>query len=211
MYLLARVLGAGHWPAVRWSARALLLELAFVAWRFWSLAGWRELLTWLGLLAGALLLHHVAHRLALGWWVDRNGERQKVNHRNRGHVVFVPTTRTQRITEEVLARSKRRKHIFWLALIGGPLGYFTYGQAATVEWGLAIPLGFFASFALIPLACEALTELLYLSGYQDMHGAKVLDPVPVKPGLREVAAQMAHGDARIAGEQESHALLGGER
>jgi hypothetical protein len=145
--------------------------------------------------------------------VDERGERQYVRTWNRGQPVYDPKTWQQRIIEEAKLRRERRAILFMTgAATLGPiaLAYYAY-QTSSSLWGalaglllvtftLPFGIGFF-----IP---NLVKELTYLSGYQGMEGAKVLDRQPAaQPGREVVETQKAHGDARLAGEAEALSLL----
>lgn len=165
--------------------------------------------------AGAVLLglYRVSDRQALGWIVDERGERQKVIGEADGAVIHSQTTRDRRIIEAAQSALARRKGMAitagGLAFICAVLIYLTYHYSANdpgqpIIGILLLLIG--AAFAIVFLGLVAF-EVLYHLGYQDMGGARVLD-APVKhPGLDTVAAQRAHGDARVATEQEALAML----
>jgi hypothetical protein len=143
--------------------------------------------------------------------VDERGERQRVDHWNRGQPVYNPKTWQQRIFEEATLRHARRKILFGAAVGIGIIAALAYGAgqispmlSIIVIWGAfagSAPLLFFGVPALVK-------EILYQFEYQGMDGAKVLDEQPKPPPGREVVeTQMAHGDARLAGEAEALALL----
>jgi hypothetical protein len=157
--------------------------------------------------------------LLLRWWrnrryvTDERGERQRVIAWNRGQPVYDPKTWQQRVFEEVLVRRERRKWLFGTApFFLGPLAlaYWTFTTEAGVLWGglsglLLMSSALPSMFFFIPALFK---ELLYQSGYQGMQGAKVRDKQPTaQPGREVVETQKAHGDARLAGEDEAVALL----
>lgn len=207
-YAVAIAFGRPPWCRLLWSIRAALVFLAGLGWAYWRSATWREGLVCAGLVIAGLILHHIAHRHALGWIIDSTGERQKVDHLNRGQAIFTPTTRNQRLVEEATVKSQRRKDLAWALAFGGGLGYLAYSLYKPDQWGLAALAGSFGGlFLLFGVLPRLIGELFYQLGYQDMKGAKVLDPEPKRPGVEDVARQKAHGDASIAGEAEALNLL----
>jgi hypothetical protein len=200
------------WGLVVWLLRIVLLFLAFAVWGSLQQSRWLLAAETAAILLLVFGLQRVARRLALGWITDDNGERQKVERWNRGHAIFTPTTRGQRIIEEAQLRDERRKKLLWMGAIGGGLGALAWyawphirsSDLLAMLFGLAC---LFGSFAVIGWFANLLNELLYLSGWQDMRGAKVLDRAPSRPGLDEVAQQKTHGDGRIASEEEALAIL----
>jgi hypothetical protein len=147
---------------------------------------------------------------------DERGERQRVDQWNRGQPVYDPKTWQQRIQEEAILRRKRRRALLAsvpmavLFIVPGLWVLATFGIFGAYV-GLGLLLGgavVLLKFVLPPL----FMELLYLSGYQGMDGAKVLDRPPVtQPGREIVETQKAHGDARFAGEAEALDLLKAKR
>jgi hypothetical protein len=152
-----------------------------------------------------------------GWIIDDNGERQKVERWNRGHAIFKPTTRTKRIIEEARTKAQRRKDLVWYGLaVAGFYGGAAYiwvthqrgvGLGGLLFWPLIV-------FGLAPLGvwlAGMADEILYLSGWQDMTGAKVLDAEPIRPGLADVMNQKVHGEGRVATLPEALNLLDPQR
>jgi hypothetical protein len=128
--------------------------------------------------------------------------------RDQHGILTTQTTRDQRRSEASAAKLERRKQLVMglvVALVCAVLSY------AGVDYPsfkpallLAVPVGLFgAGLAVYDLAFE----LLYQSGFQHMKGARVLDDAPVRPGLEDVKSQKAHGDGRIASEDEALAAL----
>ena len=149
--------------------------------------------------------------------VDERGERQYVKFWNRGQPVYTPKTWQQRVQEEAALRSKRNWTFLWSApLTFGPL-YLAYQAVeahnpllAIVTWPLALELAL--PVGLIFFLPTLLQQILYEVGYQGMDGAKVTDKQPKPPPGRDlVETQKAHGDARLAGEHEAHALLNSKK
>jgi len=200
------------WWLLVWLSRAGLLFLAFAVWGSLQQSRWLLAAEIIAILAVVFGLQRVARRQALGWIIDGNGERQKVTRWNRGHAIFTPTTRDQRIIEEAQLRDERRKKLLWMGVVGGGLSAFAWyawphirtSDVLAMFFGLAC---LFGSFAVIGWFANFLNELLYLLGWQDMRGAKVLDRAPSRPGLDEVAQQMTHGAGRVANEAEALAIL----
>jgi len=196
------------WSTTVWLARGWLLGIAITAWRYHNGAGLHEALSWTAMFVGGLIAHQIAHRQALGWWIDDRGERQKVLAFSRGYVIHGQrTTYLQRIAEEQATRTARRWRIFWFGLVSLPPGYFAWQQMCAADWALAVPVGLLSLYALVPLAWNLEAELLYLAGWQDMEGAKVLDPPPGRPGLDAVYAQQVFGAVPLPGEAESISIL----
>jgi len=144
--------------------------------------------------------------------VDERGERQYVKTWNRGQPVYDPKTWQQRVQEEAVVRRKRRRALLAsvpLAAIFLFCGFWVLGTFGF--FGAYVGLGLLAGGAVVVLRSvlpPLVMELLYLSGYQGMEGAKVLDRRPAaQPGREVVETQKAHGDARLAGEAEALSLL----
>ena len=196
-----------------WRRWALVAALALLAWLIWALHGHLTGRRWAEVGAAAvagLVFHQIARRHAIGWVIDVNGERQKVLHWNRGYPVFVPTSRGQRIVEEAEMNHQRRRALLWSTLIAGSgyFGFYYLYDHHHVQWaGVSALVAMFVTVvAWLPMAVY---ELLYQIGFQDMKGAKVLDPEPYRPGPDEVARQKVHGDADVATQAEARDLLGG--
>lgn len=200
------------WWGATWLLRLAVLGGAFLAWGAFELHDYWSAATYAGMAALAFGLQRVTRRQALGWIVDGNGERQKVTHWSRGYPIHVPTSRGQRVVEEAEAKSSRRRRLLWLGLSGwGLVLWANYlwpltgkSDAIHVLFGMT---AFFGGMLLLPWFLELGMELLYLSGWQDMKGAKVLDLPAPRPGLDEVMQQKTHGDGRVATEEEALALL----
>jgi len=173
----------------------------------------------LGASIAAIVLNVVLRRWAHGseWYIDENGERQRVLAQNRGHVIYNPTTRNQRIIKEGSLRKHRRQTMAWntcfilASILGSALAWNNMTDKVGAVIIIAI-VGTGGVVAAILFLFELFWEILYLTGYQGMIGAKVLDPaVPPRPGLEQVYQQKAHGDARIAGAAEALTLLNPEQ
>lgn len=163
-------------------------------------------------IAGAIFVA-VRRRMRPRYITDERGERQRVISWNRDQPVYDPKTWHQRVFEEVAVRRERRKWLFGTApLVIGPL-WLDYAANNWLLGGLggmltvtsALP----ASFFFIPALVK---EVAYQLGYQGMQGAKVLDKQPTaQPGREVVETQKAHGDARLAGEDEALRLLASKK
>src|SRR5579862_8843420 len=143
------------------------------------------------------------------WWrakyrpryiVDEQGERQRVIKWSHGIPVYNPKTWRQRVHEEVLLRSERRKVLLVFAVVIGPLvGLAAYlGQESD---GLRNAVLVLTGALLVPTLGQWLPplieELRYQFGDASMDGAKVTDKAPkLQPGREVVETQKAHGDAR---------------
>jgi hypothetical protein len=162
----------------------------------------------------ALGLQHVARRQALGWITDEHGERQKVGLYSRGQSVFTPTTRDRRLVEEAFAKKERRQVLVRMGAVAWPLSFLAWRGFALYPDDVWTVVGIFSAlFAIVPMAAwlKALAlEIAYQAGYQDMKGAKVLDPIVARSGLQEVQQQKAHGAGRIATQDEAIASLNPE-
>jgi len=203
---------AVFWWAVTWLFRIGLVAAAVGCWVFLQRHNW----TFTAAMAVAVVtffqLQRSVRRLALGWIIDDNGERQKVESWSRGHAIFTPTTRTQRIVEEARFRDERRKELLWQG--AGVLGL---GVIALYAWPrihssdllfMTLVLScLFGGVLLLIWITTIWSELLYLGGWQDMRGAKVLDNARPQPGLEDVARQKVHGEGRVASQAEALALL----
>jgi hypothetical protein len=210
-YAMTWALGRRRWRRMLWTIRADLVILAGMAWAYWQAATWVEGLVLAGCVVAGLILHHVAHRHALGWIIDSHGERQKVEHLNRGNAIFTPTTRSQRLVEEAASKDMRRKVLVVTLVLGGGLSYLAVYLYNPAHWEYAVIPAVFGGLLLLWALPNLLGELLYQLGYQDMKGAKVLDPEPTRPGIEDVAQQMAHGDATVADQNEALNLLNPRR
>jgi hypothetical protein len=207
---------SSSWWFRTWCARLAMLALLGCAWGVYPAGGWR----WTaGYLAAALVLfglQRVTRQVALGWVIDPNGERQKVDAWVKGLPIYTPTTRAQRIADEAFVRDARRRNLLWLGLSGwgaAAAAFYLYPRYAQSAWFM---IGLFvcglAAIVLVPLwLTELMDELLYLSGWQYMKGAQVLDGEPQRPGLEDVKQQKAHGDGRVATEDEALGLLNPDR
>lgn len=170
---------------------------------------------WAIAIPAAYAMQYVARRHALGWFVDERGERQKVESWGREGPLYVPTSRDMRLVEEEALKTDRRRSLLMATLIGWSCFFATVYIFATLQpHSFLLILGLFSS---IPAAIYlglwfwlAGKEMLYLIGYQDMKGAKVLDPSPARPGLAEVAAQKVHGESHLASEAEALRALKGK-
>jgi hypothetical protein len=200
------------WWATTWVLRLAVLLCAFLAWGAFERGGYWSAATYAGMAALALWLQRATRRQALGWFTDDNGERHKITHWNRGHPIYVPTSRGQRLVEEAETKSHRRKLLLWLGLFGWGFAIWAnylwprYGPSAGIN-GLFYVTVYFGGLLLFLWFLELGMELLYLSGWQDMKGAKVLDPPSPRPGLDNVMQQKVHGEGRVATEEEALALL----
>lgn len=189
----AWAVGAREWQILLWVDRA---ALAGAAWKSWQLHGaLKGRWGWLAFLAVVLLIHHhIARRHALGWIIDASGERQKVERWNGGVAIVKPTTRAQRLIEQAGLRHIRRKGLLWSSIVGWPLAYvghilIQHGQQALGDIAYVASL----SAILIVWLPMAIYELLYQIGFQDMKGAKVLDPEPHRPGFDDGASEAEAG------------------
>jgi hypothetical protein len=203
--------GASLMRAALWGTRAAIVALGLLAWRYHaaeSFAGWFVVG---GSIAALLFVHQLLRRQVLGWFTDAHGERQKAEGVNRDSVVYTPTTRSKRIVEEVSERSDRRKTLLWSTPVVGGLVYFAIRarQDGSTEFFWA-SVFFAALFSIVWLPALA-REVLYLVGYQDLKGAKVLDPAPRRPGIGDVERQKVHGNASLASEDEAADLLNPRR
>jgi hypothetical protein len=210
-------LGQAVWwwiVSVTWACLGGLLLILGVAWTY----GYQVSLLALAV-AGAVLVavQYVARLQARGWVIDDRGERQKVNYWLGDTAIYAPTTRQQRIVEEGVRRQQRRRNL----AIGAAI---LAGCSLTTWWIIeyhqhdfrvmlllfSIPYGVFGAGHVV---YQSILEMLYLTGFQHMKGAKVLDPEPYKPGSEVAANQKAHGDARPATENEAlqTAEQGGQR
>ena len=103
--------------------------------------------------------------------------------------------------------SGARRSVFSL-LFAAPLSYAAYHFYGAHNWLVVGCAGFVDALVLLfGVLPNLLQELLYQVGYQDMAGAKVLDPEVQRRGIQEIAEQKAHGDASLADEQEAMGLL----
>lgn len=157
----------------------------------------------------------IARRYELGWFIDANGERQKVNGINRGRVFYVPTTWDLRSAEEFEFRRERRIGLtilaFYVAIELDALDNVLHAAHPNAVAVLLLICGVVTGpLALFMLAVLIVREAAYLLGYQDMKGAKVLDPEPRRMGLDAVTAQKALGDAQFATPAEARELLARE-
>jgi len=197
---------------VTWLLRLAILGGAFLAWGAFEADNYRRAVAYAGMAALAFGLQRAARRQALGWIIDEGGERQKVTHWSRGYPIFVPTSRGQRLVEEAETKSTRRKRLLWFGLPGWGLTLWAYylwpvtGKSDPIHVLFGMN-AFFGGIFLAPWFLELGLELLYLSGWQDMKGAKVLDPPSPRPGLDNVMQQKVHGEGRVASEEEALALL----
>lgn len=200
------------WGAVVWLLRAGVGAAAYFAWLAFSDWDYTGAGIYAAAAVAALFLQFRARRLWMGWAYDENGERQKAQYWLRGepYSVSPKTTREQRLSEEAFWRDRRRRTLAWTALVGFPAAYLTWWLWAQQVDFLAfidVPVFLFTCFVLGQFGYYLLLELLYLAGFQDMPGARVMDLELPKPGLEEVIRQQAHGGARLASEDEAIELL----
>lgn len=174
-----------------------------------------------GAIFGVLFMGGLLALLGYGaWWrnkyrppyiTDENGERQRVIKWSHGIPVYNPKTWKQRVHEEVLLRTERRKALLGVALVLGPLiGFGVWLRDQNEFWSNMVFA--LAAAALIPTLGQWLPplieELRYQFGDESMDGAPVTDKAPKsQPGREVVEAQKAHGDAQLASEAEAVALL----
>lgn len=196
------------WHLITWGLRAFAVALAYICYLAAKIGDFHEIPITVAVIVGLLVAQHFASRQAKGWIVDDHGERQKVEHWNGNTAIYVPTNRNARIIEEGVESSRRRKELFWFGLTGIPLGYFAYTDWANSDGGWIYPIvGVIAAFLLVRFGWALFREIFYLTGFQDMQGARVMDVTVSKPGLREVAEQKVHGDARAASGAEANSIL----
>ena len=200
------------WWGATWLLRLAVLGGAFLAWGAFELHDYWSAATYAGMAALGFGLQRVTRRQALGWITDDNGERQKVTSWSRGHAIFTPTTRSRRIVEEAQLRDERRRKLLWMGVLGGGLAAFAWYAWPHIRSSDILAMLFalaclFGSFAVIGWLANFLNELLYLTGWQDMAGAQVLDLPASRPGLDDVMQQKVHGEGRVATEEEALALL----
>ena len=210
LFWIAFGVGLKSWSSGAWAARGTLLVLAYCVYAGHSV--WRPVdwAAWAFLVVAALAGQHIAHRHALGWIIDAQGERQKVDHWSRGNAVYKPTSYSERIALEATLKVKRRWAIALYGLPGAGLELCAWWLHQTGHAGSALIVAILGAAPLLPAAWALLVEIAFQMGMQDMPGAKVLDPPPVRPGLRDIAEQKAHGDASFAGEDEALQLLQSE-
>jgi len=211
------------WRWACWLFRCLIVAGAFAAWELAAQSRYVPAAVWAFVALAAIPLQWSAKRHALGWVIDETGERQKVEAIRGGKALYTPTSRQMREIEEVSVSVWRRTHLARfgaLALVLAGIAYAAYDNLEALNRGSllgAIGIGFgglaafFGAVILLLVLILVAEELLYQCGFQDMKGAKVLDAPPHRPGLREVAAQKAHGDARLAGEHEAQNILNPRR
>src|SRR5271156_4000052 len=100
----------------------------------------------IGAIFGVLFLFGFFGLLGYGaWWrnkyrppyiTDENGERQRVIKWSHGIPVYNPKTWRQRVHEEVLLRTERRKALLTVALVLGPLvGFGLWLREQNEFWG----------------------------------------------------------------------------
>ena len=210
LYRLAVALRKRPWPFTIWTLRLAILAEALFVWVV------RNRLLPIGFAAAAsclallVFLHHIARRHALGWTIDQDGERQKVDHWVRGQAIYSPTTWWQRIIEEGQLRDGRRAVLGWSLLAAVPIGagawwiWREHPGHPFAAGALAVVAGLIAVFLVVP---NLFIELVYLAGYQDMPGHQVRDAQVHQPDKYDVAQEMAHGDASLAGEHEALGFL----
>jgi hypothetical protein len=202
---------APFWRRVLWAVRVMILAVLILGWQFYPGTTAEQWGVAAGLLIALLVAHFVAHRYALGWIIDERGERQKVDHWNRGHAIFTPTTRSERIVKEGLRRNERRWRLAWSTPLFGGAAWLTWHFYKGDSPFAAIVPGLFAlMFGLIWIE-TLISELLYIVGYQDMDGHKVLDKPAKRRGVEDVSRQKAHGDATVASEEEALGFLNSRR
>ena len=200
------------WLNLKETADIFLMCLVAITAGFVYFVSGQQALLFAALGVGGLIVRYVARRHALGWIVDSSGERQKVDHVNRGVPIYNPTTRAERLRVEAEKKSERRMVMLVWGALGGASAALYYNTLhlpinGIVELAAGISGLVCAGFFLPPFAIE----LLYQTGYQDMEGHKVLDAEVERPGLRDVASQKAHGDAAMASEAEAIAFLNPKR
>ncbi|MEI9990192.1 MAG: twin-arginine translocation signal domain-containing protein [Rhizomicrobium sp.] len=168
-----------------------------------------------GLLCGAVSIYPFVRRQSLGWIIDERGERQKVEHVNRGQPIYSPTTHKQRVEQEAVVKADRRRDLLQMSAATAIAAGIAVGIFATKPFGVWWLAGGLAALAAISPLISALrlaaVEVVYQSGFQDIPGAKVLDPSPLRAGLGQVAEQKAHGSGRVASEEEALAALKSKR
>ena len=164
-----------------------------------------------GLGAAIFAVAKFAKRQSYGWIVDAQGQRQKVDDINRGRAIYHPTTWKERIIVEASEKQARRKNIGWAftwTVLLWAVAWSIYREN-TIGDLIPLALGFaiVGCMSAVPLLYLLAKEIVYQSGFQDVQGAQVLDAQPIHPGLDDVAGQKAHGDARVATEDEAVVIL----
>lgn len=203
------------WTRIKWLARlgvlgAVLLAVLSVYEHAYITAAVLAIIGW-----NLLGFQETAQAYALGWLIDENGERQKIQSLVNGRAVFTPTTQGERIAQEAVYRDNRRRSLMqnglqgWGLLIAGLALWQWHYLSDIALFMCELPLGLFALMGLFEFFGSLRDELLYQMGNQNMVGAKVLDSPPVRPGREEVLRQKAHGDARTASEAEVRAAGAG--
>ena len=163
--------------------------------------------------AGAVLFFFVQRemrKIALGFVYDERGERQKVEIRDGDNFIFTPTSHHQRTIEEAVEKKTRRRDLIGYGIFGWGSAYITVLASTSnspMKFVFICIPGLLAATLLAIWLRSFFLEIAYQLGYQGMKGAKVLDPAPIRPGLREVAQEKAHADGRVATEDEAEALL----
>jgi hypothetical protein len=195
------------WRGVQVCSIIALGLVGVLAWLLRDSLGHGRWLIVAAVVGALLVLQSVAQRHALGWIVDHRGERQKVVGLNRSQAIYTDKTWNQRVVEEETERSKRRISLLWSTPVGWGLMALAF-HISSGTWGMKIGVGIVSLIVLGGAwVGPFFREVLYLSGYQDMAGAKVLDRPPVRPGIGDVARQKVHGDASVANEDEALGLL----
>jgi hypothetical protein len=213
-YMLGVVVGPNFWRGILWGARASIAYSLLALWVIRAEISLNDLKDWHFIVGLALwfatqfLVHWIAQRNVLGWIIDERGERQRVEFWNRGVAVYSPTTRDERLVNEAVAKTERRRTLALSLLFAAPLGCWAYLNLHSKDAVWAIGAGLLAGAVFLVQGAPALVrEALYQLEFQDMAGAKVLDAKPERTSLRDVAAQKAHGDAKVATEDEAVSIL----
>jgi hypothetical protein len=199
------------WGGLTWASRAAILIGVALILTFHGRMSLRECLEGAVLIALLAVIQYVAHRHALGWFFDENGERQKVQDRKGDTVIYTPTSRDARITTEIRLRAHRRMTLLWLTPITAGLVYLTLKFHHSGPRIDEVAAGAFAFLALLGWVPVAFLELIYFVGYQDMEGARVLDPEVRRPTIEDIEGQKAYGDAHVASEGEAVSALSSRR
>ncbi len=205
--LIADVFYANEHYSRRWGARFALVGLAIVALLYqpyFTIHGW---VVWTLFVAILVFMHHACGRFALGWFWDEYGELQKVEHVANGQALYRASTWQKRVSDEKTCADERREKLLIFGLPAAILAAITLTAWQDHTWWLAGLAGLFAIPFAIQAAVPAFLTLLVFLCYPDVPGARVLDPEPIRPGLRDVMAQDVYSHPKIADEADLESLF----
>jgi hypothetical protein len=146
------------------------------------------------------------------WIIDSDDQLQKVDATVRGARFGVSRSREERAIEEAYELKRRRSFLWWAVPAAFATGMWEYGiifgnDRSAFNGPAPIVVGVVALIFIGGSIYYLGVEYLYLAGYQNMKGAKVLDRKPRRVALQNIAEEQVHGAARVVGRDEARDVL----